>query len=248
MHGRKGDKKRLYGSILSIVIVLIIASSSPGRPIVDALARAYRPVGTWLYRAGLSTSPFRDRHEQDMRLRQRAALADELAQENSQLRDMLDFDIPDKLTTVAADVVGRDSDPTSRSLLINRGESDGVKPNQAVLAGGYVVGKVSEAYSDTALVQLVTDPGFRMTVSVGVSKTPGIAKGSLGGLGVSRLLQSEDHSIGDAVYTSDIGGQVPPGLPIGIVRGLSNEDSLFRVAYVEVPVSVEQLVVVMVVT
>jgi rod shape-determining protein MreC len=243
----KTRRPSLKNPVLVLACFILILSPL-GRSVVQSLRPLLQPLGTGLFRLGIASSPFSSEAPSGSQLDEQRAVTQRLERENQQLRALLDFRPSPRLRTVGADIVGRSVQPLRRLVYLNRGSSDGLSQGQAVLAAGYVVGTIDKVAQQTAEVQLVTDPDFRMTVTVGENRTAGIARGSLGGMSVSRLLQTEQQKVGDHVFTSSVGGLVPNGLPVGIVRGIREKDSLFREVDVELPVGLEQLQVVTVVT
>ena len=59
--------------------------------------------------------------------------------------------------TLAAQVIGSSGSELSRSVYIDKGERDGLKPDMAVLTKDGIVGKVLRVYGSTALVLLIDD-------------------------------------------------------------------------------------------
>jgi rod shape-determining protein MreC len=224
-------------------VFLALALLSPAAlPLRQRLVLVARPVSTWLYRLGVASSPFRlpddgiaaeNRRLESERLR--------LGAENEALRRQMDFAERSRFKTVSAEVTGRSSDPARRLILIDRGSRDGLAVNMAVMADGYLIGKVIRAEASFSQVQLITDPQFRLTVTAGSAPTPGLAVGSLGGMSLERLLKTEAVYEGDAVLSSDIGGQVASGLPLGTVGKVESRDPVFYAATVMTPVQLENL-------
>ena len=64
---------------------------------------------------------------------------------------------------VAADVVGRDSADPYLSFTISEGAVNGVKENDAVLYGRYLIGIVKKAYPTYSIVTTVLDPDFSVS-------------------------------------------------------------------------------------
>lgn len=64
---------------------------------------------------------------------------------------------------VAADVVGRDSADPYLSFTISKGAVNGVKENDAVLYGRYLIGIVKKAYPTYSIVTTVLDPDFSVS-------------------------------------------------------------------------------------
>jgi rod shape-determining protein MreC len=119
---------------------------------------------------------------------------------------------------VAARVVSRGHGLGATTLIINRGSSDGVAPNQPVIVPSGVAGRVIEVAPSTAKVQLALDPNS----SVAALSERSRAQGMVNGRG-ERLLRMEyvsdleDVQPGDRIITSGLDRIFPPGLPLGTV-------------------------------
>ena len=59
--------------------------------------------------------------------------------------------------TMAAQVIGFSGSEQSRSIYIDKGEKDGMRPDMAVLNAGGIVGKVLHVYRSTSLILLFND-------------------------------------------------------------------------------------------
>src|SRR5581483_10371928 len=119
--------------------------SLPQRP-VAALDRGIRHAErsvVELFRARQEATALRARVQDTVRL-------GELAQENARLHALLDLRETLRGDLVAAHVIGRDAGTLSRTLVIDRGERDGVTKGAAVLAPSGIVGHVFLAARDAA--------------------------------------------------------------------------------------------------
>lgn len=82
----------------------------------------------------------------------------------AQLRESRLTELP---AVLAVDViVPWDSSPWRRSFVINSGYEDGIEENLPVAYGRNIVGRISEVGQFVSRVQLVTDPGFHMEVTI----------------------------------------------------------------------------------
>ena len=75
-------------------------------------------------------------------LEQKQVELEELRKENTRLRELLEFrkEIPAK--TVAARVIGRDLVPWRRTILIDKGSTQGIKKRMAVVSAQGLVGRI----------------------------------------------------------------------------------------------------------
>lgn len=98
-----------------------------------------------------------------------------------------------RINLVLADIITA-SDRWRNELIINRGEIDGLRPNQLVLGDNSVIGKVSEVFPRTARVKLFTDPASKIAVNVARLNVPRIMQGT--GHQTANILQLQvEHQI-----------------------------------------------------
>lgn len=87
-----------------------------------------------------------------------------LTQENDELRNLLGYEGESR---ILAGVIGRPGNLPYDSLMIDQGTRDGVLEGAPVYIGeGTVIGIVKSASPQTALVELITSPGFEATVFI----------------------------------------------------------------------------------
>lgn len=70
------------------------------------------------------------------------------------------------IDSCTAQVVGQSPSNFAQTVEINRGKSCGIKVGMPVLNAAGLIGKVTEAYDDRAVVMLITDPAYSLSVKV----------------------------------------------------------------------------------
>jgi len=188
-------------------------------------------------------------------LKNQLAQMTEKAAENERLRAMVAYQSQaNSLRLVAASVVGRDSATWTRTILINRGSSAGVLINMPVVTTQGLVGHVTESFSGTARVQLLTDPrsaagGLVQRIQ---SRAVGIVEGRVQNTSLLRmrnLTRDADVIKGDKVVTSGFGGIFPKGLLVGeVIDVLDDEGGLLKNAIIRPAVDFSRLEDVFVIT
>ena len=156
----------------------------------------------------------------------------QLAQENARLRELLEFRAKAPWRTMSAEVIGREIGPWSRSLLVDRGKADGVRPGMAVITPVGLVGRVSEAGQSSSRVTLLTDPHFRVSAVIGPIRLFGLCMGN--GRGESHLTYLPlDAAVKAGQTVTTAGGESfsPEGIPIGTVHRIwTDESGMFQAA------------------
>ncbi|MHB8810986.1 MAG: rod shape-determining protein MreC [Desulfobulbaceae bacterium] len=137
---------------------------------------------------------------------------------NTRLRKLLEFKEAMAQPTVAARIVGKDPSLWFRSVVIDRGSSDGVAKGMPVVSGDGVVGQVFTVSPNFSKVLLAISPSSAIDVLLQKSRVRGILKGT-GSLTCSLeyVLKTVDVQEGDQVVTAGYGGLFPPGVPVGVV-------------------------------
>ncbi len=204
----------------------------------------------------------RDLQEARAEIERLQARIDALERENEELREvqgeaqiLLDLfnrarQSPD-LTRVTATVIGQDTSPGIRSIIIDKGQVDGVMVGMPVEAARGLVGRVFRTTANSAQVILITDSSSAIPARLGTSRAAGILRG--GGLGGSMVMEWLDLQyqleVGEVVATSGLGGDFPQNITIGRVTQVDRREAeLFQRAIVQPAVDFGSLEIVFVIT
>jgi len=163
--------------------------------------------------------------EQNRRLLEWQVVARQLAIENAALRQVLSLDRdPELPTVVAGRVVADTGGPFVHTLVVNVGSVHGVAEGMAALNERGLVGRVIDVGARSARILLMTDFNSRIPVMVEPSRDQAILAGDNSRApGLVFLPLNPRLSVGDRVVTSGRGGKLPPGLPIGVVRTITED-------------------------
>ena len=158
---------------------------------------------------------------------------DALAEENKELRALLNLNAAAEQEFITAGVVSVDLNPFSHRVVIDRGRRHGIVTGLAVVDQGGLVGQVDSVTDLTASVILITDPDHALPVRVARTGDVTLAYG--GGLdndlSLPDLPMNVDLIVGDELITSGLGGVFPPGLPVAHIKALDRpEGQSFAVA------------------
>ena len=148
-----------------------------------------------------------------------------LEQENTRLRTLLGVETRFHGAATAAEVLYSGRDPFTQKLFIDKGESAGVQPGQAVIDETGVVGQVTRVLPYVAEVTLVTDKDHAVPVKVERSGVRSVMYGAGSGrLPELRFLSpNAEIQTGDRLVTSGIDGTYPPGLAVAQVVSVERE-------------------------
>jgi rod shape-determining protein MreC len=130
--------------------------------------------------------------------------------------------------TVAAQVIGSSGSEQSRSVYIDEGANDGLKPDMAVITGDGVVGKILRVFQSTSQVLLLDDQTSGVGAILEKSRLQGVLRGTAAGeIVLEKVMSDETVQPGEKVLTSG-GDQIfPKGLPVGTVTKISPGSELF---------------------
>jgi rod shape-determining protein MreC len=167
----------------------------------------------------------------------------EIEMTNSRLRGLLNFRNSLDTQVAAAEVIGRDPSRWFKTIVIDKGESDGVRKGLPVIVSGDIAGQVSEVSSRYSKVLLITDPNSAVDAMIQRNRARGVIKGeATGQCRLEYALRKNEIRPGDIVISSGIDGVFPKGLRIGHVSEVSKPDfGIFQKAAVVPYVDFERL-------
>lgn len=187
---------------------------------------------------------------------------DALERENEELREMegeyqLLVDLfnrarqaPD-FNRLTASVIGQDPNPAVRSIVIDKGSSDGIRVGMPVESARGLVGQVYRTTPNSSQVVLITDSSSAIPARLGTSRATGILRG--GGLGgvltIDWIDLKHNIEVGEVVLTSGLGGRFPQDLVIGrVIEVDRREAELFQRAVVQPAADLDSLELIFVIT
>jgi rod shape-determining protein MreC len=176
--------------------------------------------------------------------------------QNENFRRLLKIEQSLSLTGVTAGVVGQSIGNFEWSVTINRGSSDGVRKDQAVVSGDGLVGHVVEAAPHSSKVMLIVDPESAVAGRLAGSGETGLVIGRTDRRDLTMDLVDPEAKVfpDEQVLTSAyvIGkqsGLYPPGIVIGLASHVyTPPGSLTKVIAIRPAVDFSTLEYVLVVT
>lgn len=238
------NSKYLLAGLSAFCLVLIAVTSinssflAPLRTgvgfLLVPLQSGVNAVGTSLYNNIRSYSSLKEAQTENDQLTKRI---EQLVEENNRLQsDLYElerlrslFELDQEYMQyekVAARVIARDSGNWFQVFRIDKGSSDGIKEDMNVMAGGGLVGIVTDVGANYATVRAIIDDDSNVSgMSMRTGDTCNVS-GNLtlyqeGRLGLDHIKKEADIQEGDKIVTSNISDVYLPGILIGYASGLT---------------------------
>ena len=171
------------------------------------------------------------------------------AEQARRLQALLGFKEQFISQTQPAQVIGSSGSEQSRSIYIDKGSHDGIKPDMPVITADGIVGKVLRVFGTTSQVLLIDDQTSGVGAILEKSRLQGVLRGTPAGeIVLEKVTADETVQPGERVLTSG-GDQVfPKGLPVGTVTKVSTASDLFLNVRVKPTANLSKLEEVLVIT
>jgi rod shape-determining protein MreC len=172
-----------------------------------------------------------------------------LAEQTRVLQAMLDLKAETPFATTPAMVIASGASPEFRTMTLDKGSSQGLATDMAVLAPAGVVGRVILPTARAAKVQLIIDRNAAAAGLVERSRAQGVVVGT----GTDRMRfeyvpGTADLKTGDRVVTSGMDGIYPKGFVLGQIESIERKAGEFSTVLVRPAVNLSALETVLVVT
>ena len=238
------NRGRLLLIILIVTSLFLITLDLRGIGVIDGVRKGTQGAFAPVQRFGAAvTSPLRSCFSDVTHLGRTQSQISKLQKENDQLRldllnratadaeleqlkSVLDLAGTAKFKVVAAKVISQGATTSfTQTITIDAGLNEGIKDNMTVISGLGLVGVVKIAYDSSSLVELASDPGFKIGARVAGTQQIGILSGQGTRKGVLQLLDNESTlKLGDVILARGSQNNRPfvPGVPIGIISAVDN--------------------------
>ena len=208
-------------------------------------------VGGSIYEEATNIRELKTALEENERLQARV---DELTEENTRLRaEQLELERLRNLyeldtqymqyNKVGARIIAKDTGSWFSVFRIDKGSADGIKENMNVIAGGGLVGIITDVGANYATVRSIIDDSSEVSAMTQQSGDTCIVSGDLklfneGRLNLGYMEKDDDIKDGDMIVTSNISGKFLPGILIGYATDITVDysDNLTKSGYV-IPVA-----------
>ncbi len=227
--------------ICSVLIVLSSIETRAFDPIRSAVGYVLVPIQDGVNRAGSAISSrlteFQElkevRSENEELRAQIASLSEENSrlksetEELTRLRELYSLDTQYmQYPKVAARVIAKDSNKWFQVFRIDKGSEDGIEVDMNVLAGGGLVGIVTEVGANYATVRSIIDDESSVSAMSQHSSDGCFVQGDLelyeeGLLRITDIERDANLSDGDAIVTSNISSKYLPGILIGYASDIT---------------------------
>lgn len=142
--------------------------------------------------------------------------------ENNRLRRLLGFLEEARFSLLPVRVVARTGGRGASTWKINKGLNDGILPDMAVVNHRGLVGRIENAYPNSASIRTLRNPDVRVSAVDQRSRVVGIlAYDFPWGFRLLDVPSTSDLRPGDRIVTSGLGGIFPPRIPLGTVKQTS---------------------------
>ena len=159
------------------------------------------------------------------------------------LKELLNLKRNIRYETISASVIGRSPDNWHKQIIIDKGKDLKIKTGDSVISAKGVIGQVIETDKNTSVVQLISDPSYKLGCKIKKRNILGILSGKTNSTGLLEFIPIDSNlKVGDLIETSGIasGGlspSYPPGHPVGRINKISKRKSKASDLYIEVKLS-----------
>lgn len=156
--------------------------------------------------------------------------------ENARLRALLGLKESLHIPSAAASVLANSIRSASKTCLIDKGSSDGLAPDMAVVNAQGVVGRIRSVGPGVAKVQLLTDAASGVAVLDQRSRVQGVLTGRGDRVLELRYVSTlDDIRTEDLLLTSGLDGIYPRGLPVGVVAEVGDGGADLQRTIIAIP-------------
>lgn len=170
---------------------------------------------------------------------------------NEELQQQLVFLKQRDLQSVPARVLGRQRSGSLTTLILDKGQEQGIQKGQAVISGeGIFIGTIAETTTSTAHVLLVTSSYSKIAVKLqNTTSSPGVLEGERDlSANVNLIPQGELVEPQTTILTTGTTEHIPEGLVVGLTDTISKEDNdLFQSANVRLLLDLSRVSIVSVI-
>ena len=239
----------------SLAGTLVQSALAPVRSAANGLTRQAEKLYGYMFRYEALEAENKKLKEELANMQDNARRADVVSRENDRLRVLTELKAANEsYEMVDAYVISWNANEWSSSFTINKGTASGVETGMcAVTANGEVVGLVTEAGSNYAVVKSILDASIEISAVISASGYNGVVRGAYN-TGLAGMLRMEYVSSAAVIRNNDqvmtSGSTVyPRGLVLGnIVDAGFDDTGIAKYAIVKPLADIEKLEQVFIIT
>jgi len=159
------------------------------------------------------------------------------------LVEKLKFKEKESFPSISARVVGKGPSYWFKTIIVDRGENDGIVEGMVARNEKGVVGQIIQVSPNYAKILLANAPSSAIDAMVQKNRVRGILKGAgKHGFTLYYVLKKADVAVGDKIITAGIGGVFSSGIPLGRVSAVRKKQrGMFQEIEVEPWVDFQRL-------
>ena len=236
-------KNRITLVLISFLFLSLIVYITRETPIINSFSgvvqKAFYYPRAFFYHAKIDIqNPFNfDRgndlekiKKENSRLLEKMADYERLKNDNKALRGQFETSDFKPQILLAANVIGFSGKPDfPDSLIIDKGEEDGVKEDAAIVSGKNLVGKVQKVSKYFSKIILPVNKNFSLVGKTSSTGALGVIKGEEDFMLFNNVLITENLSDSDIILTrgdvNDLGVGIPPDIIIGKISSIYKQEN-----------------------
>jgi rod shape-determining protein MreC len=242
--GRGGNRSRLLLVILLVTSLFLItldlrgvsltkssrsATQSFLSPIQRGVSSLFSPVGNFfsdIKNFGKTKAELTATKAANAKLQRDLILSADMKGQLAKLRGALNLAGHGGYKVVSARVIGHGSASTfSQTITIDVGTADGITSDMTVMGSTGIVGVVKVTTAHSSVVELMSDPNFKVGVRIAGTQSIGVVLGQGDAHFVLQLLDPAGNiKVGDSLVSLGSDGNRPfvAGVPVGRVSAVNN--------------------------
>ena len=231
--------------LVSLLLITVSIRYDKGNLFFESvIVRIFSPIQSLLTQARTSILDLLDHHffltevsrendrllkEIDLLTRRNSDLL-ETVKRQERIKKLQGTNKKEKVKSLTALVIGRDSTQWSKMIFIDKGTDDGIRGNVAVVTDVGIVGHIIHSTATTSKVLLITDSRSAVDSLFQNTRVSGVSMGTGGDLCEVKFVPIDaELEVGDRVVSSGLGGVFPKGRVLGTVVGVvKRKQELFQ--------------------
>ena len=144
--------------------------------------------------------------------------------ENKRLKELLKLIESRQEYIAAARVLSRGIDQWAHTLVLDKGQNDGVSKDMSAITPKGLAGKIFNTTGSYSKLLLLTDINFSAAVRLQESRKERVISGAGARKAILKYIPYEaEVKVGDIVVTSGLDQLFPPGIPVGFISKIDKQ-------------------------